>query len=479
MTPKKIFLFAIGPLAAAFLGIISLPLITWFFSQEDVGKLAMLQIALNFSVLLFSLGLDQAYVREFHYKSNKARLLRTVAAPGLLLLLLSLIFINIINKTFLSEFLFSILDFRISFLISLAILANFISRYLALILRMNERGLAYSITQMMPKITLILIIGIYLLVDVERDIYYLLLANTIALVTVVITFCWNTRYQILESFNERIIPSELKKLLHYSLPLVLSGLAYWGLTATDKIMLRTLSNFESLAIYSVAVSLAGAAGILQAVFSTVWAPIVYKQASEGKGISLIHKVSQYITLIVTIIFSLFGIFSWMIKFLLPSNYSSVQWVVLSCLGLPLLYTLSETTVIGIGISKRSSLAFIAALAGFIGNLILNWFLIPLYGASGAAASTCLSFLIFFVLRTELAVYAWEPIPRKKIYVYTCINVFGATFFTLFGPQFPNLNLLYWISVLISTTVFFKDEFRNSKDWFIDYKMNKSQSSIQD
>ena len=65
MTPKKIAAFALGPLAGAALGFLTLPIITWFFSQEDIGRLALLNVVASFSTLLFSLGLDQAYVREF------------------------------------------------------------------------------------------------------------------------------------------------------------------------------------------------------------------------------------------------------------------------------------------------------------------------------------------------------------------------------------------------------------------------------
>ena len=66
MNPKKIASFALGPIGGAALGFITLPIITWFFSQEDVGRMAMLNVAVSFSILLYTLGLDQAYVREFH-----------------------------------------------------------------------------------------------------------------------------------------------------------------------------------------------------------------------------------------------------------------------------------------------------------------------------------------------------------------------------------------------------------------------------
>lgn len=57
MVSRKIAVFAIGSIGSAVLGLITLPIITWFYSAEDVGRIAMLQVASNFCVLLFCLGL--------------------------------------------------------------------------------------------------------------------------------------------------------------------------------------------------------------------------------------------------------------------------------------------------------------------------------------------------------------------------------------------------------------------------------------
>lgn len=71
MTPKQIIAFAIGPFGITIIGFVTLPFMTWFFNQEDIGRLALLNIAINFSILFFSLGLDQAYVREFYGIEDK------------------------------------------------------------------------------------------------------------------------------------------------------------------------------------------------------------------------------------------------------------------------------------------------------------------------------------------------------------------------------------------------------------------------
>ena len=55
-------------------------------TPDDVGRLNVLQVLLSFSLLLLVLGLDQAYVREFHESNDRNRLLKACFTPGFLLL---------------------------------------------------------------------------------------------------------------------------------------------------------------------------------------------------------------------------------------------------------------------------------------------------------------------------------------------------------------------------------------------------------
>ena len=75
MNRKIILGYAVGPIGSGLLGFVTLPIITWFYSPEDIGRITMLQIYTNLVVLLFCLGLDQFYVREYHETKNKALLL--------------------------------------------------------------------------------------------------------------------------------------------------------------------------------------------------------------------------------------------------------------------------------------------------------------------------------------------------------------------------------------------------------------------
>nr|WP_269750169.1 polysaccharide biosynthesis C-terminal domain-containing protein [Halomonas pacifica] len=126
----------------------------------------------------------------------------------------------------------------------------------------------------------------------------------------------------------------------------------------------------------------------------------------------------------------------------------------------MLYTLSETTVVGIGISKRTGFAMLAAISGFAINLVGNWLLIPHFGAAGAAVSTCISFWVFFVLRTEFSIYLWKSMPRLLLYSFTLVCVSGAAVFTLWGDSLKGLMAAYWVLLLCASGFAFKDEVRD-------------------
>lgn len=456
MTPRKIAAFAIGPIGSALLGLITLPIITWLFSQEDIGKMAMLQVTIGLSTLLFSLGLDQAYVREFHEVDDKPVLLKRALLPGLCILFVTLMALLSFGGT-LAVWLFARPEWYLSLLISIALLAAFISRFLSLVLRMNEQGLAFSMSQLLPKLVLLAIIAGYVLLGADTSLTNLVIANTAAIVFVCAVFAFNTRREWIAGITAAPGWQHVKQMLRFSLPLTLGGVAYWGLTAIDKVFLRTLASFEELGVYSVAVSFAGAATILQSVFSTVWAPTVYKWASKGEGLENVHKVSRYILGLVVTVFCMAGLLSWVVTFFLPAHYAAVQWVLVACFGAPLLYTLSETTVVGIGISRRSSFAMLATLIAFGVNLVGNWLMIPRFGAAGAAVSTCISFWVFFLLRTEFSIYLWKPVPRLLLYGYSACAVAGASIFTLYGADIYTFMLAFWGGLLIAALISFKAE----------------------
>lgn len=454
MNRYKIASFALGPIAGAAFGLISLPIITWFYKADDIGRIAMLQVVVSMSVLLFSLGLDQAYVREYHEQENKPALLKTVMLPGLLLLLTT-IGLCFCKQNILSEYVFGVNCNIINVLISICLLATFISRFLSLILRMQERGLAYSMSQALPKLLFILVIGCYVLFSYGFDLLHLVIAQAASIILVTIVYAYNTRHSWVPAIRQPIDKHLLKRMNAFGFPLMVGGVASWGLMAMDKLFLRNLSTFEQLGIYSVAANFAAAGLLVQSVFSTIWAPMVYKWVSNGTDSKIIDQVTNHILALVVFVFSLTGMFSWLITYILPAKYYSVQYLTISCIAYPLFYTLSEATGIGLGVTRRSTLSMTASIIAALFNSIGCWFMVPKYGATGAGISTAIAFWVFFFCRTEFAIRVWRPLPRIKLYLstFTCIGL--ATSFTIFGDRYHAMFLVLWFLLFLFALVFFK------------------------
>ena len=78
MNAKKILGYALGPLGSAAFGLLSLPLISWYFPAEDIGRIVLLQTIAGLSILLLGLGLDQSYIRDYYAVKDKAALFKSV-----------------------------------------------------------------------------------------------------------------------------------------------------------------------------------------------------------------------------------------------------------------------------------------------------------------------------------------------------------------------------------------------------------------
>lgn len=462
MTLSKIIGFALGPIAGAAFGLITVPVVAWAFSADDLGRLNILQVTQSFCLLFLVLGLDQAYVREYHESKDRASLLKACFVPGFLLLLISSILV-IGFKTEIALWLFGVANSTLFWLTLASVMVSFSSRFLSLILRMQERGLAFSLSQIIPKALLLVLVGVIVWFDLPRNFLTLVWAFLASLISVAVVYIWSTRSLLRAALKSKIEGERIYSLLNFGAPLIFSGLAYWGLSATSSVALRSLSTFSELGVYAVTVSIAGVAAIFQSIFTVVWAPIVYKWVAEGVDPGRIDQVGRHVLAAVCAIFLACGLFSWVAEYLLPPQYSAVKYLVLCAIAQPLLYTLSEVTCVGIGITRRTMLTVLVTLLALCTNVLLSWWLVPLYGASGAVISNAVAYLVFFVARTEASAYVWRPFPRVRLYVLTTGAVALAVFTVGLGSATPIHYSVVWLALTPLVAWSFRAEVKEMVD----------------
>lgn len=459
MSPKKILKFAVGPVGLGLLGFVSVPLVSWFFTPEDLGVFAMLQVAQGVGLMLFSLGLDQAYAREFHQASNRAALFLRCAGPGFGLVLAFFLAAGVYGFEKFAALVYGVSDFSLGLVTWLCLLFGFAVRYLAMLLRMNERALQFSFTQLLPKIVFLLIVVVVAFSEISRTYLDLSIAHMAGFFVAAFSFAYSTKSLWRVSVWKVDQHAEYARLFQYALPLVVTGVAAWGLKAVDKVSLRAFSTLGELGIYSVAVTVAGGVAILASVFNTIWSPIVYKMAADECAKDDLVFAGRVIELLVFLLFVATGLFSWMVVYLVPAQYSAVDVLLPLCVFAPLIYSLSEAMTIGINLSRKTGYALLATVIAFIFGVALNYFLVPGFGAVGAAIATAIAFYVYLILRFEFSCLVWSKQPRGRLYlmVMGCLSVAGYN--ALVTSGFFWAEELIWLLVGVLGVIAYRVELR--------------------
>jgi O-antigen/teichoic acid export membrane protein len=453
---RTVLAFAIGPITSAGLGLITVPAIAWVYPPADVGRLNIVQIAVSFGVLLFNLGLDRAYVREYHEWNDRGALLKACFTPGLALMLLVMLASMPFERR-LANWLFGLGHIGYYWALMACVVVSFISRFLSLILRMQDRGMAFSASQILPKVILLLAVVALSLPVFSRTFGELEAAYLASLLSVLFVYSWNTRREWSPALQAPFPHAHIRGLLDYGVPLIFAGVAYWGLDATSTLTLRSLSTLPQLAIYSVSMSFAGVGVVFQTIFTVLWAPMVYKWVAHGVDMRRVDHVAQQALAVVCAIWVLSGALSWLTDFVLPAHYAQVKYLMLCCIGEPLLYTLSEVTCVGIGITRRSMLSLWSTVAGLVANVALSVWLVPGHGAAGAVVANATAFLVFFVARTEASAYVWRPFPRARLYAFVTLGVALSIATLVYGPRAPVHFSLVWLMLLPVVAWCFRNE----------------------
>lgn len=446
--------FTIGSLASSSLSFISIPIIAWVFADADIGKVALLITFSGLASIAFSLGLDQSYTREYHEVPDKAALLLNAAAPGLVLFTLASASILTWQPTLLSWVLFGERSFGLSMFVVIYLYVMLASRFLSLTHRMHEDGKRYSLSFLLAKVTFVALL-ILAYFQRDRGLIELLAAHGASVIVGLLYLLATTRSQWSRMSSSLIDLQFIRKLLIFGIPVATSGLLFWGLEGVDKFMLRSLSNFSELGLYSIALSIAGMATVATSTFTTIWIPVVYRWVANQGDLSRIDQVTRHALGGTVLLMGTTGAFSWLLEYALPEPRHIVQYLIPACMLWPLFYGLSETTGLGIAMTRSTRYGLLVAALSLLANVALNLMLIPRLGASGAAVSLAIAIWVFLVLRTEVSHHIWRAAPRRSLYTWTTAALVLAVAHTLIGPSMRLTILVGWLVFLVCAFISFR------------------------
>lgn len=434
---KKFISFSIGGYINIIIGLLTVPITTRIVSPEQYGVNSLIVTLVNAVGIICYLGLDQGFVRFFYEEKVESRgklLLKSIFIPVILSFMF--IFFSYFFKKRIGFFVLGIESKELIIILGIWIIFIILNRFALLIIRMQQRGKLYSFFQVISKLFEFLLILI-LFKKFGNDYRTLSFATLGSLVLVTIIAILSER----RMWNfEGNLKTNSKELLHYSIPLSLTMALNWLFGSSDKVIIKVFSNTTELGLYSGAFKIIALMTVIQNGFTTFWTPISYEQyLKDPNNTEFFRRITNYLA----VVFFTLGIVILSgrdaIIFLLGKKYYDSVFIMPMLVFIPIMYLLSETTMIGIAFKKQTKYFLYISIVVSILNVVGNILLVPKVGAKGAAISTGISYIVFFSLRT----YYSEKLIKfkfdlKRIYIIIILLLSYALILTFYKNIFFNL-----------------------------------------
>lgn len=212
--------------------------------------------------------------------------------------------------------------------------------------------------------------------------------------------------------------SWMKEMVKFGYPFIFASMAYWLFGTIDRWMLASMTTVEEVGIYSVAFKFSSIVMFVSAAFGQAWAPVAIKlQTDHPEQYRAIYgQVLLFLLYVMLIVGGGVALFSGeAISIIMPLEYhASALSLAILCFAI-ILQATQQITAIGISIEKKTymfaRLAWLTALV----NLIINWLMIPRYGAAGAAWATLFSYIVltssylYCTQRLHPILIQWRPL----------------------------------------------------------------------
>lgn len=418
---KNYAFFIIGPFLSSAIGIFLVPLLAWTSSPALVGGFGLVQIIGSIVVAFFSLGLHQFYVREFDGVSDISQLYWKTLLPGLSLFTIFSFLLVLLNIP-IADYFFN----QKSNLISAIILVYFACLIIINIAiheaKMRRASFSYFILLVIPKVV---IVG-YLIGSV-------LSGNAVGIQGLVTIVCLGafaavviSRYfsaARMEDLKQlKIDYEDLRRMFVFSLPLVPSGLVYWALIATDRVVIKWKLGLEIVGIYTLSTTLAAVGSVTSTVILTYWQQNVFALHEKRELLARYDSYLNALLIVVAFGWSLIGILSFSVNLLFPPQYAPLTQLLPILIGVPFVSLIADVAGVGLILERRTRTIMKIYISSFLFNCAATILFTSNFGAVGAAAASLISICILAL---------WKMFDSHKFW-YNFRNVNVQTFLYTYG-----------------------------------------------
>lgn len=388
---KNSILFALGNFGTKFISFFLVPIYTNILTTSQYGTVDLIYTVGTLLVPMLTLNIGEAIMR---FALDEDADQNAIMSTGIVGLVLTLILgaVAIPCGSFFTDvkpYVWYLYFYTVSLAFSQMFLCN---------LRGRELLLRYSIGNIIQTLSIALS-NILFLVVLHKGIEGYLTAYIVSnLITAAYAFLAGHVWDSLVHF--RIDKVLARQMILYSVVLIPNSFMWWIMNSSDRLMVTAMVGVAVNGIYAVAYKVPTILSTISTVFNLAWSYSAIREQSSEDKVAYNNTVYGDLMAIVSIGGSGFMMITkvFLKYYVGPDYYTAWMYTPILIIGFVFM-TLGMFVATSYTVHKDSLGFLVSGTAGAIINVALNFCLIPIWGAMGAAIATCFSYFTVFVYRS--------------------------------------------------------------------------------
>lgn len=397
--------YFVGTVISAILGFISSPILTRVLSTEVYAQYGMVTSFTTLVATFVYLGQDEAFMRYFDRRREPFWnfFLRCIKLPlvlcGIILLLLLEPKHLVLSWVFACD-----IQNKIAILIVAYIAMLVLQRFLMLTARMEERAANYSVSNIATKAMFFAALYVFYFMGQVIALTELVLALMVG-VLCALAINLVVVVKVKHGANPEGEDITSKELFSFGIPFAISSTMFWVVPLLEKIIIRDLTNWTVLAIYTSAAIFVTAMGLIKTTVNSIWVPYVYKNyTNEVEFKRIFRQVGISLCwLCLVILAGLIVVRRWVVCIFDSAYYDSMliapALVCGACFDL-----LTCIYSIGINIKKKTQFHIIVPFVQLAISMATLYIGLPRWGLIATGISYLLSIAISRIVQMIIALH---------------------------------------------------------------------------
>ncbi len=390
---KNTLLFSLSSFGSKLISFLLVPLYTYTLATADYGVVDLLNTTISLLIPLLTFNVQDAVLR---FTLDKDQSPKDVISISFKVIVISSAFLSV-AVLLISRFGVVKLDWYYWVFLVAGFGLNALLNSLSMYLRSIDKVATIVISGIIST-TLMCGLNIFFLLVLRMGVLGYLISQILALFMSCL-FCV-IHGAVYKNISFKISKSLQKDMLIYSAPLIINSIAWWLNEASDRYIVTIFCGTAVNGVYSVSYKIPLILSTIQSIFYKAWSVSAIKEFDSDDADGFLGNIYSVVSCLSIVSCSALQIINPILsKVLFAKEYYEAWKYVPPLLAGIVFYGLGLFEGSLFTAVKNTKLVSVTTLIAAVLNTTLNFILIPIYGAYGAAFATMVGYISIWLMRT--------------------------------------------------------------------------------